>query len=131
MIYEFQLRTGREEIVPIRDQLLEAVEQSGVKNGTALIYCPHTTAAITINENGDPDVRRDLVTAVERYFPDLAEYRHFEGNSAAHLKSSLFGVSETVLIVDGRPLLGTWQSPYFCEFDGPRTRRFYIKITAD
>ena len=86
MIYEFPLRTGQEEIVPIRDQLLEAVEQSGVKNGTALIYCPHTTAAITINENGDPDVRRDLVTAVERFFPDLAEYRHFEGNSAAHFE---------------------------------------------
>ncbi|MGI6108848.1 MAG: secondary thiamine-phosphate synthase enzyme YjbQ [Eubacteriaceae bacterium] len=131
MIFEYHLKTQKEEMIPIHKQLAEAIEQSGVNNGTALIYCPHTTAAITINENGDPYVRQDLVTALEKFFPKLTEYRHFEGNSAAHFKSSLFGVSETVIITDGKPLLGTWQSPYFCEFDGPRTRRFYIKIEGE
>lgn len=131
MLYTYELDTGREEIISIHKALDQAIRDSGVREGTALIYCPHTTAAITINENGDPDVRRDLIYALDHFFPDLKEYRHFEGNSKAHLKASLFGPSQTVIIHEGRALLGTWQSPYFCEFDGPRHRRFYIRVTED
>ena len=129
MLYEFKLKTeASDQIIDITNSLLQAVQDSGVTNGLATIYCPHTTAAITINENGDYNVRRDLSYALDHFFPDLKEYKHFEGNSKAHLKSSIIGVSETIIIRDGRPLLGTWQSPYFCEFDGPRNRRFYINI---
>ncbi len=129
MLYEFKLKTeASDQIIDITNSLLQAVQDSGVTNGLATIYCPHTTAAITINENGDYNVRRDLLYALDHFFPDLKEYKHFEGNSKAHLKSSIIGVSETIIIRDGRPLLGTWQSPYFCEFDGPRNRRFYINI---
>lgn len=131
MIFESQLKTAAFDMVNIDQQLYEAVRASGVENGTAIVFCPHTTAAITINENADPDVVRDLILAEKHFFPVLKDYRHFEGNSQAHLLSSLIGVSETVIIANGRPLLGTWQSLYFCEFDGPRNRRFYIKIEKD
>lgn len=131
MIFEFKLRTNKFDMVDITSNLTNAIKQMNVVNGTALIYCPHTTAAITINENADPDVVRDLIYAEQHFFPNLKEYRHFEGNSQAHLLSSLIGVSETIMISNSRPVLGTWQSIYFCEFDGPRNRKFYIKIIPD
>lgn len=128
MVFEFQLQTKKFDMVNITYSLREVLEKTGIKEGTATIFCPHTTAAITINENADPDVIRDLLYAEQHFFPKLKEYRHFEGNSQAHLLSSLIGVSETVIIHEGRPLLGVWQSLYFCEFDGPRTRRYYVSI---
>lgn len=128
---EFTLRTEREGLYDVTQRVCEAVRESGVKSGFCIIYCPHTTAGITINENADPDVVHDLLHGLAQAFPDRAAFRHREGNSAAHLKSSAVGASQTVLIEDGCPLLGTWQGVYFCEFDGPRTRRFQVKVMAD
>jgi secondary thiamine-phosphate synthase enzyme len=128
MLYEYTLKTGREGFYAITSQVREAVKKSGVSEGIAVIYCPHTTGAITINENADPDVVTDLIYAYNKTFPDRKEFRHAEGNSAAHLRSSCTGASETVVISDSRLLLGTWQGIYFAEFDGPRNRRFYVKI---
>jgi secondary thiamine-phosphate synthase enzyme len=103
-------------------------ESSTSQNGNVLIFCPHTTAAITINENADPDVQHDVLEGLNRAFPQLPEYRHAEGNSPAHLKSSCIGCSETVLIQNGSLVLGTWQAVYFCEFDGPRNRTFFVQV---
>ena len=108
----------------------DAVSKSGVKDGIAIVYCPHTTAGITINENADPDVIYDLLIGLNKAFPDRPEFRHSEGNSAAHLKASAMGSSVTVIISDGKPLLGTWQGIYFCEFDPPRSRKFYVKVVS-
>ena len=108
----------------------DAVTKSGVTEGVAIVYCPHTTAGITINENTDPDVIYDLLIGLNKAFPDQSEFRHSEGNSAAHLKSSAMGSSVTVIISDGKPLLGTWQGIYFCEFDPPRSRKFYVKVVS-
>ena len=96
-----------------------------------MVYCPHTTAGITINENADPDVQRDLLLAYAEAFPDRKAFRHAEGNSAAHAKASAMGSSATIIIEQGQLLLGTWQGIYFCEFDGVRNRTFYVKILAD
>ena len=96
-----------------------------------MVYCPHTTAAITINENADPDVKTDLISGFDKVFPDFESFRHAEGNSDAHIKSSVVGASETIIVTGGRPLLGTWQGVYFCEFDGPRNRKFYVKVMGD
>ena len=93
-----------------------------------MIYCPHTTAGITINENADPDVVRDMLLGLDKAYPDRTEFRHAEGNSAAHLKASAVGSSATVIIRDGKLLLGQWQGIYFCEFDPPRNRKFYVNI---
>ncbi|MDO4270819.1 MAG: secondary thiamine-phosphate synthase enzyme YjbQ [Eubacteriales bacterium] len=128
---EFILHTEREGLYDVTDLVCQAIRESGAQSGAAVVYCPHTTAGITINENADPDVRHDLLLGLREAFPDRAAFRHCEGNSAAHLKSSCVGVSRTVLIEDGRPLLGTWQGVYFCEFDGPRTRRFQVKVFED
>jgi len=108
----------------------DAVSKSCVKDGIAIVYCPHTTAGITINENADPDVIYDLLIGLNKAFPDRPEFRHSEGNSAAHLKASAMGSSVTVIISDGKPLLGTWQGIYFCEFDPPRSRKFYVKVVS-
>ena len=116
-------------MIDITSQLAEVVIESGIQNGTAMVFCPHTTAAITINENADPDVVRDLLFALAKTYPDRPEFRHAEGNSAAHLKSSTIGASEQIIVSGGRLLLGTWQGIYFCEFDGPRSRRFYVQVT--
>ena len=115
----------------ITREIENAVRTSGVKDGLVTVYVPHTTAALTINENADPDVKTDLITQLERMVPWENGYRHLEGNAAAHLKASMMGFSETVIIEGGRLLLGTWQSIYFTEFDGPRHRRYFIKIIAD
>lgn len=128
MIYEFTLTTEKENFYNITRKIKEAVNKSGVSDGSCVIYCPHTTAGITINENADPDVVRDMLIGLKAAFPDRAEFNHAEGNSAAHLKASCVGASETVIINNGNLLLGTWQGIYFCEFDGPRNRRFYVKV---
>ena len=128
MLREFSLATERNNWIEVTGNVRDLVRESGVRNGLCVVYCPHTTAGITINENADPDVVRDLIFALEKTYPDRAEFRHSEGNSAAHLKASVIGNSATIIIRDGRLLLGTWQGIYFCEFDGPRTRRFYIEI---
>jgi secondary thiamine-phosphate synthase enzyme len=128
MLAEFTLKTTREELRNITAQVREAVRQSQVTDGLCLVYCPHTTAAITLNENADPDVVHDLLLALDRTYPDRPEFRHSEGNSAAHLKSSCVGGSVTIPVAAGQLVLGTWQGVYFCEFDGPRTRRFLVQV---
>ena len=128
MLLECTLSTERNNWTDVTGRVRDILRESGVQNGLCLVYCPHTTAGITINENADPDVVRDLIFALEKTYPDRAEFRHSEGNSAAHLKASVIGSSATIIVRDGRMLLGTWQGIYFCEFDGPRTRRFYVEI---
>ncbi len=127
-LVEYSLSTDRQGMYDVTDKVMAAVTSSGVQEGVALIFTPHTTSAITINEDSDPAVVHDLLLGLKTAFPDQSAFRHGEGNSAAHLKSSCVGVSELVIITGGRLLLGTWQGIYFCEFDGPRKRRFYVKI---
>jgi secondary thiamine-phosphate synthase enzyme len=115
-------------MMDITASVQKAVSEENIKSGLCLIYTPHTTAAVTINENADPDVPRDMLAALDRAVPLSANYRHAEGNSAAHVKSSLVGASELVIIENGRLVLGTWQSIFFCEFDGPRTRKVIVKF---
>lgn len=102
-----------------------------VKEGICIVYCPHTTAAITINESADPDVKEDILTKLNDIIPDDPNYKHSEGNSDAHIKSSIIGCSETIMIKEGKLVLGTWQAIYFAEFDGPRKRKIFIKIIKD
>jgi secondary thiamine-phosphate synthase enzyme len=128
MLYEYSLQTPKQDFYNITAQVREAVAKSGVTDGVAVVYCPHTTAGITINENADPDVVRDLLLGLDKAFPDRAEFRHAEGNSSAHLKASAMGSSAIVIINGGKLVLGTWQGVYFCEFDPPRSRNFYVKI---
>ena len=130
MLFEYALSARREDFYNITPQVREAVSKSGVASGIAVIYCTHTTAGITVNENADPDVVRDLLIGLNKAFPGRAEFRHAEGNSAAHLKASAIGASTTVIIEEGKPLLGVWQGIYFCEFDPPRDRKFYVKVVA-
>ena len=129
---EISLEThSRVEMIDITAAVQKAIGEEKIEEGICLVYTPHTTAAVTINENADPDVPRDILAALDRAVPLSANYRHAEGNSAAHVKSSLVGASELVIIENGRLVLGTWQSIFFCEFDGPRTRKCIIKfITA-
>ena len=126
-MYQYSLDTPQEGFVDITGEVQKAVRDSGVSEGTALVFVPHTTAAVTINENADPDVLHDLRLALAALVPKLP-YRHGEGNSPAHLKSSLFGCSQLVPIVNGKLALGTWQGIYFCEFDGPRRRNFQVVV---
>ena len=128
MLFDFRLDTPAEGLVDITNEVSEAVKESGVYEGICVIYCPHTTAAITINENADPDVKTDFVMGMGKSFPDLAQFRHAEGNSDAHIKSSTVGASETVIISKGKLLLGTWQDIYFCEFDGPASRNVLVIV---
>jgi len=132
MVYEISLKTtGRTQFVDITRQVESVILQSGIKNGICVSYVPHTTAAVTINENADPTVKKDIKTMLDKLIPWREPfYEHAEGNSAAHIKSSLIGCSETVIVQDGRLLLGTWQGIFFCEFDGPRTRKVYVKVIA-
>ena len=126
-MYQYSLETPQEGFVDITGQVQKAVHDSGINEGTALVFVPHTTAAVTINENADPDVLHDLRLALTELTPKLP-YRHGEGNSPAHLKSSLFGCSPLVPIVNGKLAFGTWQGIYFCEFDGPRRRNFQVVV---
>lgn len=129
-MYEFAVRTSQHcQFVNIDREVQDAVTKSGVKQGVCTVFVPHTTAGVTINENADPDVVRDLAAALERVVPWNGNYAHSEGNSAAHLKASMMGFSQNVLVRDGRLALGTWQSLYFCEFDGPRGRKAWVEVT--
>ncbi len=130
MMIRLDVKTAKEcELVDITSRVQKAIDGEDFIDGVALIFCPHTTAGITINENADPDVPRDILMKsaklIERDDPD---FRHAEGNSDGHLKSSLFGASESVIVEDGRLVLGTWQGIYFVEFDGPRTRNLFLKF---
>jgi len=130
MIFEYKLQTPREDFYNITAQVREAITKSAVKDGIAVVYCPHTTAGITINENADPDVVHDLLIGLGNASPNCSKYRHGEGNSPAHLKASMIGSSATVIIDSGRPVLGTWQGIFFCEFDPPRVRRYFVKVVG-
>ena len=116
------------QMVDITGQIQKAVTESGFEDGICIIFVPHTTAAVTINENADPDVVRDFTTEINKIVPWEDGYHHFEGNSAAHLKSSMIGFSEQIIVENGRLVLGTWQGIYFCEYDGPRNRNVLIKM---
>jgi secondary thiamine-phosphate synthase enzyme len=129
MIVRLSVRTAaRTEFVDITRDVQDAVKQSGVTDGVCIVYVPHTTAGITINENADPDVTRDIIDTIERLVPRGAGYRHVEGNADSHVKASLMGFSVSVLVENGRLVLGAWQGIYFCEFDGPRNRKVYVRV---
>ncbi|MEH7387769.1 secondary thiamine-phosphate synthase enzyme YjbQ [Bacillus sp. JJ1521] len=130
MLGKFTIQTNnRDQMIDVTDKVQTVVDESGIKGGAVIIYCPHTTAGITINENADPDVKRDMIRRFDEVYPWSHELdRHMEGNTAAHMKASTVGASQHVIINDARLLLGTWQGIYFCEFDGPRTRTFYVRI---
>ncbi len=127
-----QIKTGRRvEFLDITSRVQAAVKQSGITSGVCHVFVPHTTAGVTINENADPDVIRDIIRELDKIVPLEDNYAHAEGNSAAHLKSSLMGCAQQVLIEDGKLALGTWQSLFFCEFDGPRTRSVWMKVVGE
>ena len=128
MFFEYTLSNPQADFYNITKQVREAVAKSGVTSGVALVYCPHTTAGITISENADLDVVYDLLIGLNKAFPDRTEFRHGEGNSAAHLKASAIGSSVTVIVENSNLFLGTWQGIYFCEFDLPRQRKFCVKL---
>jgi len=128
MVFEYQLFTPREDFYNITAQVREAITKSGVSDGIAVVFCPHTTAGVTTNENADPDVVHDILLGLRNAFPEQSGFRHGEGNSTAHLKASAIGSSVSVIIEGGNPVYGTWQGIYFCEFDPPRNRKFYVKI---
>ncbi len=119
---------NRTEMVDVTSRIAKLVKESKVQSGLLTLFVPHTTAAVTITENADPSVQYDLLAELNRLVPFTGPYKHTEGNSAAHVKSSLVGPSQAVFIEDGRLALGTWQGLYFCEFDGPRTRKIWVKI---
>jgi secondary thiamine-phosphate synthase enzyme len=125
----FEMRTSKKtELMDITPVVQEAVEKTGVKDGICFIFVPHTTAAITINENADPSVVQDMVMELNKIIPFEDRYHHVEGNSPAHIKASLLGSSKVVFVESGRLVLGTWQGVFFCEFDGPRNRKVYVKV---
>jgi secondary thiamine-phosphate synthase enzyme len=128
---QFTVRTNSNfAMVDITDQVRTLLRESKITSGICYIFVPHTTAAVTINENSDPDVIKDIIRTLDKLIPLNDHYRHLEGNAAAHVKSSLLGTSQTVFIENGDLVLGTWQSIFFCEFDGPRTRKVFIKLEA-
>ena len=118
----------REELVDITSSIEDAVRKADIPSGLCVLYCPHTTAAITVNEGADPSVAEDMVMGLQRLIPGDWNFSHMEGNSDAHIKASLIGPSETVIVDDGKLVLGTWQRIFFCEFDGPRKRVFFVKV---
>lgn len=119
----------RRDMVKITEIVKKDIKESGIRNGIVIIHCPHTTAGLTINENADPDVPQDMMYALEHTFPTKdIRYRHYEGNSHAHMKASVMGASVTLILEEGEMILGVWQDLYFCEFDGPRQRTFYVKV---
>lgn len=130
-IEEIQVKTHcREEFINITGTIRQHIFKNGLKDGIITIFVPHTTAAVTINENADPDVTADILSKLSREIPRNDSYAHSEGNSDAHIKSSLIGSSLQILVADGNLVLGVWQGVYFCEFDGPRTRKVYLKAIA-
>ncbi|THF74797.1 secondary thiamine-phosphate synthase enzyme YjbQ [Cohnella fermenti] len=129
MLKQINLRTRRrDEMLDITAEVAQAVSQARIQDGIAIVYCPHTTAGIAINENADPDVKHDVLLRLDEVYPwEHPRYRHAEGNTASHLKAITTGTSQTVIIAQGRLLLGRWQGIYFCEFDGPRDRTCFVK----
>ncbi|HEX3011864.1 MAG TPA: secondary thiamine-phosphate synthase enzyme YjbQ [Syntrophomonadaceae bacterium] len=130
MFYKCQIETGtHNEMIDITRRVWEFIQKENIRDGTVTIYCPHTTAGITINENADPNVVHDLLMRWDEVYPlKHPGYLHVEGNSAAHLKASTIGASQTIPVVHGDMVLGTWQGIYLCEFDGPRARTFFVKL---
>ncbi len=120
--------TAHSEMIDVSDKVSSIVQKSGVKEGICIVYVPHTTAAITINENADPSVQRDILTELNKIVPWNDKYTHMEGNAAAHIKAAVIGSDRTVLIQNGDLVLGTWQGIFFCEFDGPRSRKVFVEI---
>ena len=132
MIKQLRVKTNsRTELVDITPGIQRLVAESGIRSGVCHLYVPHTTSAVTINENSDPNVGRDILKELNKVIPFEDHYGHSEGNSAAHIKASIIGVSQTVMVEEGRLALGTWQAVFLCEFDGPRDRRVMVKVTRD
>ena len=132
MLHTLSVSTGsRTEFLDLTSRIEEVVGASGVREGLCHLFVPHTTAGVTINENADPSVKADILMVLNKVISDREAYRHSEGNSPAHIKSSLVGPQLTVPVSEGRLLLGTWQGIYFCEFDGPRSRQLHVKVVAD
>jgi len=126
---ELSVRThNRTEMVDITAKVQQFIQESKVQNGLLILFVPHTTAAVTVNENADPSVQEDILSQVNKLIPFAGPYQHSEGNAAAHIKSTLVGTSQAVFIEGGRLALGTWQGLFFCEFDGPRSRKVWLKI---
>jgi secondary thiamine-phosphate synthase enzyme len=129
MMQTFQVRTSAQtEFIDITRSVQDAVKKTGVEDGICIIFIPHTTAGVTINENADPSVVQDIVMELNKIVPFKDQYRHLEGNSPAHIKASLVGCSQIVFVESGKLVLGTWQGIFFCEFDGPRSRQVHIKV---
>lgn len=129
MLIKLEINTNnRTEFVDITSKISNVVAQSGIKEGLCVVYVPHTTCGLTINEHADPSVVEDIIAHTSRLVPDSEKYRHLEGNSDAHIKASLFGSSVSIIVSDGGLLLGTWQGIFLCEFDGPRRRSVYVKV---
>ena len=130
MFFRYSIKTNsREEFVDITHFVQESIRKADILDGIVTVYCPHTTAAVTINENTDPNVERDFLVEIDKIVPLVDNYRHMEGNSAAHIKASIIGASEHLIIDQGKLILGTWQSVFFTEFDGPRNRLVFVKIS--
>jgi secondary thiamine-phosphate synthase enzyme len=128
---ELSVKTStREELIDITPQVQQVVSDAGIDSGAVTCFVPHTTAGVTINENADPDVKRDILYKLNKEIPQQDGYHHGEGNSDSHIKASLFGASETILVENGRLVLGTWQGIYFCEFDGPRRRKLFVRVSG-
>lgn len=131
MLKTLSVRTSSQtEMVDVTSQVQGELNKSGVEEGRLTLYVPHTTAAVTINEGADPAVKADILMVLNQMVPWKADYKHMEGNSPAHVKASLIGPAETVLVYGGRLVLGTWQKIFFCEFDGPRNRKLHLQISA-
>jgi secondary thiamine-phosphate synthase enzyme len=132
MTQTFQVKTTTQtEFIDITHLVQEAVQKAGMRDGICIIFIPHTTAAVTINENADPSVIQDIVMELNKIVPFKDQYRHREGNSPAHIKASLIGCSEIVFVESGKLVLGTWQGIFFCEFDGPRNRNVHVKMISN
>jgi secondary thiamine-phosphate synthase enzyme len=132
MLKSFNVKTrSRSEFIDITSQVQDMVGESGIKSGVCYVYVPHTTAAVTINEGADPSVVKDILNTLNKLVPRNGNYSHMEGNSDAHIKTSLMGSSDAVIIEKGKLQLGTWQSIFFCEFDGSRNRRVMVKIAGN
>ncbi|WP_041287256.1 secondary thiamine-phosphate synthase enzyme YjbQ [Desulfomonile tiedjei] len=131
MMETFEVKSnGRVQFLDITSRVRDTISASGVQDGLAIVFVPHTTAGVTINEAADPSVAQDIQEKLGKLVPHSDSYRHAEGNSDAHIKASIVGSSVTIIIADGKPVLGTWQGVFFCEFDGPRSRKVFVRIVA-